>query len=337
MRSFERPGFAVPTLDDTGPAGRKRQEHRNAFEQRGEVPEDFEEYWNNPDVRGLLHAMQSHVCAYCGLESRALDVEHFRPKGKVGGREIGYWWLAYEATNYFLGCTSCNQKRKRTSFPLTAGAERVTFPNRHLLSAEVRVLFDPVEDRTLEDWFAIEWNDVTCRLIPAKHLTAQQKDRVHEVIDLFDLNGDATVRTRRSKLYEEAIRAANDKRWEDVRRLAMRHREHSFAARFVLAELDPAWLPTARDELEDLVRVLWEHLSESIREIRRIRARGKRPAVQNRRQASSYCWALIVLQAQTPPGLPGLVPELLAELLRQEREEAVREEILKEFRQLSGR
>jgi len=86
-------------------------------------------------------------CAYC--EMRVIggqdgDVEHFFPKGEVwalhddpatwgqeepglsnvAGRKriilatTGYWWLAYEWSNYLLACMVCNQKWKLSFFPV---------------------------------------------------------------------------------------------------------------------------------------------------------------------------------------------------------------------------
>lgn len=258
MRSLSRPDVRVPTLDDHGIAGRRRLSHRAEYDADGSIPKAFEDYWNNADVRGLLHAMQAHVCAYCGLEDRTLDVEHFRPKGAVQGDDNsrGYWWLAYEASNYFLGCPACNQKRKGTKFPLAGAAHRVTYDTRHLLPVEERVLIDPVEDHPVERWFHLEWSDPTCTLLPAPELDENQRRRVTEVIDLFNLNMDATVRKRRSKAYEEAVRAANENRWGDVQRMAMRHHEHSFVARFVILSLNQS-LPSGDEEAADITASLW--------------------------------------------------------------------------------
>jgi 5-methylcytosine-specific restriction endonuclease McrA len=110
MRRIQRPSYVVPTLSETGVAGKKRQSHCDDYEIRKVTPQHFPDYWKKPDVRGLLHAMQGRICAYCLVE-RPLDVEHFRPKSH-------YWWLAYEPANLLLGCTACNRDRKVNQFPL---------------------------------------------------------------------------------------------------------------------------------------------------------------------------------------------------------------------------
>jgi uncharacterized protein (TIGR02646 family) len=337
MRSFSRPAVQIPTLADQGVAGRKRNAHRLQYAANRSIPSKFDDHWNNADVRGLLHAMQSHVCAYCGLEDRTLDVEHFRPKGAIYGEPDGtpgYWWLAYEASNYFLGCPACNQKRKATRFPLTT-APRVTYDNRDLLSQEMRILLDPVEDAPVENFFHIEWSDPTCKIGPALHLTKAQQDRVTQIIDFFNLNLDATVRKRRSKAYEEAVRAASQERWDEVRRLAMRHREHSFVARFVLVELNQS-LPTPEEEAEDLISNLWQDLLGQVDGILDLRSRGVFPLEQDLRQMKAYAWALIVLQKQGPPAWRARTETLLATLLATERNGAVREQIIDLFHQLAN-
>jgi uncharacterized protein (TIGR02646 family) len=277
--------------------------------------------------------MQHRVCAYCGTVSSGLDVDHFRPKGAVDGDENhgGYWWLAYDFSNYLLGCTVCNQKRKRSRFPLEAGADRVTYGTRHTIQSERRVLLDPAED-PVEEWLALEWDDVTCRIVPHTKLGEAERERVQRVIDFFGLNLDPEVRKQRSKVYEAAVRAASKGRWEKLRRMAMAHAEHSFAARFVLLQQAPERLPTTEEELQDLVRQLWTDLQTQVREVLRLRHRGKNPSRQDDRQLDSLCWALTVLQSD-PASDPALSPDLMATLLEQEPAE-IREAILEAFRKL---
>ncbi len=332
MRSLSRPDYPIPTLVESGVGGEKRNAHRAAYSAEGTVPDKFEDHWNKPDVRGLLHAMQGHVCAYCGLEERTLDVEHFRPKGAVYGEDDtpGYWWLAYEASNYFFGCPACNQKRKSKKFPLLANATRITYETRERLPQEERVLLDPVKDAPVEKWFHLEWNDPTCKLLPAPGLDASDESRIEDVIDFFNLNMDAVVRRRRSAAYEKAVRTAELGNWKEVRRLAMRHYEHSFIARFVLLELRQV-LPTPEEEAEDLAGHLWDDMREQVAEILNLRQRGKAPARQDLRQLESYGWALVVLQNQVQGDVVG---ELLARRLGAEQDPGVREEILKLFRKL---
>ncbi len=324
MRRLRRSGFVVPILAESGVGGRKKLEHRRNYEdpQKKQVPTEFEPYWINPQVRGLLHSMQGRVCAYC-LTERPLDLEHFRPK-------TGYWWLAYEAENYLLGCTACNRDRKGTQFPLRTGAIRVTYDTRHTLPAEQRILLDPVAD-DVESCFALS-NDASCQILPASHLAPVERERVQEVIDFFGLNLDLTVRKRRSQVYENAILAVNEGRWSDAQTMAMRHREQSFAARYALKQLAPERpLPSDEEEALDLTRMLWSDLKIDLAELRDLKWRGKTPRELDKRQKRTCCWALIVLQADPSAAHATAVQRLCADLLRQETERS-KKEILTAFK-----
>lgn len=68
-------------------------------------------------------------CWYCEAEEIRSDmpVDHFRPKGKVDEDEEheGYWWLAFDWTNYRCACTFCNSTR---NFVETQGGKGNLFP-----------------------------------------------------------------------------------------------------------------------------------------------------------------------------------------------------------------
>ncbi len=331
MRRLRRPQFTVPTMADSGPGGRRRLGDRGEYERTATVPESFPQHWTKPDVKGYLHAMQGRICAYCGVGTNGLDVEHFRPKGDIGDDEAhgGYWWLAYECSNYFLGCTVCNRARKKTSFPLLPGATRCTYYTRGTISAEMRVLLDPTQD-PVEEWLTIDPDDVTGRLIPNPGLSPGERSRVQDAIDLFGLNLDPEVRSQRSKAYEQATRAAAEQRWDDLRSSAMKHRPHSLAARIVLQRVAPGRLPSAEDEMRDLIDSLWEELRTLVCEILDLRTRGKSVRPLDQRQLHVLGWALIVLQADPPAGGPEAAEAHLGELLEHARPE-IKTEIVTMF------
>jgi len=321
-------------MADSGPAGRRRVNDRLEYERTATAPRSFPSYWTKPDVKGLLHAMQGRVCAYCGVATNGLDIEHFRPKGAIEDDEAhgGYWWLAYECSNYFLGCTVCNRSRKKTSFPLLPGTTRCTYDTRDTIALEERVLLDPAED-PVEEWLTIGWDDVTGKLIPNPGLGETERSRVQDAIDLFGLNLDPEVRTQRSKAYEEAARAAEQQSWDDLRQRAMRHRPHSLAARTILQRVAPERLPSAEEEMRALVDLLWRDLRVLVCEIRSLRARGKVPSALDERQLNALCWALVVLRSDPPAGDAETADEYFGELLGREPAE-IRKEIVTLFREL---
>lgn len=117
-------------------------------------------------VKAALEELFSDKCAYCETKVTAgsdWDVEHFRPKGRVAEREDhpGYYWLAYEWTNLYLGCTHCNQARrdrpvwadpttgpaegKVDQFPMEDESARAMSPEDRL-GDERPLLLDPCRD-----------------------------------------------------------------------------------------------------------------------------------------------------------------------------------------------
>lgn len=138
MLLFERP--PRPTDFDDKMSARRR-EVRNAVEARRKPTFDD----------GTWKAYKAHFadaqhgrCGFCESEvlpTETGDVEHFRPKGEISelieegreprkwasnveGRRLrtisewGYWWLAYEWTNWLFACSRCNSGWKRTLFPV---------------------------------------------------------------------------------------------------------------------------------------------------------------------------------------------------------------------------
>ncbi len=115
--------------------------------QRNERPksEHFANTWS--DFKHVLAEAQHHRCGYCDhpvLPGDDGSVDHFRPKAEIEAlfdepstwgtekahsarvreratqsvHELGYHWLAYEWSNYVFACSCCNEKWKRTLFPV---------------------------------------------------------------------------------------------------------------------------------------------------------------------------------------------------------------------------
>lgn len=107
--------------------------------------------YGHETVKRALVAAQHSKCCFCeskvGMDG---DVEHYRPKAGVSqgaGRRIegpGYYWLAYEWTNLLLSCSICNQRFKRSLFPLADPATRARSP-RDDTSREAPLFIDPSE------------------------------------------------------------------------------------------------------------------------------------------------------------------------------------------------
>ncbi len=124
---------------------RKARERVSTMVDEGQVPTfpRRHEVWRRAKYKALLALAQYGKCGYCEakiLANQTGDVDHFAPKGAVQeldaeGRERehisniegrkfrsltdqGYWWLAYEWSNYVLACGRCNRAWKQALFPV---------------------------------------------------------------------------------------------------------------------------------------------------------------------------------------------------------------------------
>jgi uncharacterized protein (TIGR02646 family) len=109
------------------------------------------------EFKAIWGALKEHLqytfhgkCAYCDAKFLHIgfgDVEHYRPKGAVTneqGHKIhpGYYWLAYELSNYLPSCQKCNQKAKKNQFPISG--TRATQPGDPL-DQEKPLLINPCD------------------------------------------------------------------------------------------------------------------------------------------------------------------------------------------------
>jgi uncharacterized protein (TIGR02646 family) len=106
-------------------------------------------------VKSSLRRAQNGKCAFC--ESKVAhvaygDVEHFRPKG--GYRQTskgplvqpGYYWLAYEWSNLLFCCQICNQRHKRSLFPLTDADKRAKSHHYDIKNEQPLFINPAIED-----------------------------------------------------------------------------------------------------------------------------------------------------------------------------------------------
>lgn len=173
--------------------------------------------YSAPEVKAALEELFHGKCAYC--ESRyagtqPMDVEHWRPKGKVvedDGTEIwpGYYWLAASWENLLPSCIDCNRERqqkvlpdgtvktlgKANQFPLQDRGRRAL--RREDVDAEEPLLLDPCgPDDPAEHLEFNEDGDLQARLDATGAKSAKGKAS----IKVFALNRSALVLERRQVL-----------------------------------------------------------------------------------------------------------------------------------------
>ena len=125
-------------------------------------------------LRAALEKLFKFKCAYCESPvgpANGMDVEHYRPKGRVAERKdhSGYYWLAYDWENLYLSCQLCNQRRedkplldefttlpsagKQDQFPIEDESARAMAPGDPIEN-EMPLLLDPnIDDPELHITF----------------------------------------------------------------------------------------------------------------------------------------------------------------------------------------
>lgn len=99
-----------------------------------------------------LWQAQHHKCCYCEriIECWIYDVEHYRPKAyatRTPGSSAthGYWWLAFTWRNLLFSCKSCNEKHKKSLFPLASSATLIA--EQAANGKEKPLLLDPASNK----------------------------------------------------------------------------------------------------------------------------------------------------------------------------------------------
>ncbi|EIW8577282.1 hypothetical protein CIZ60_000852 [Klebsiella aerogenes] len=172
-------------------------------------------YYKENDVIDALNSLFYNKCAYCESKitnTGPIDVEHFRPKGKIEGEtnHFGYWWLATEWTNLLSSCIDCNRGRYQIHLSsedgqqLTQG-EKLSGKHDHFPVAGPRATC-ATDDHSLEDPLLID----PTRVNPAEHINWRiVADHPLAVavsvygktsIDLFGLNRSKLTEARKELL-----------------------------------------------------------------------------------------------------------------------------------------
>ncbi len=165
-------------------------------------------------LRSALEELFRFKCAYCESTigpANGMDVEHFRPKGRVRERRDhpGYYWLAYTWENLYPACQLCNQRRedkplhdddttlpsagKADQFPIADESQRAMTPDDPIAS-EAPLLLDPNADDP-ERYLVFDLTGEALARDP-------QNTRASKTIEICHLNRRRLVRARRRRLQE---------------------------------------------------------------------------------------------------------------------------------------
>jgi hypothetical protein len=130
-------------------------------------------------------------------------VEHFRPKKEAkdlkGAIRDGYWWLAFDYTNYRL-CGGVGNKKKGGFFPLSDSSLVSEFGNQ-CEESETPYLLDPTDPY---DVLLIAF-DEEGKVIPApsEDITEWEIERVEETIKRLKLNEHEALTEGRRQVWQD--------------------------------------------------------------------------------------------------------------------------------------
>ncbi len=178
MISVDRSQVSSPiSLTSSNGAGKNEKLQATVYYQSHQTKAFPFKSYKELDVVTALNTLFNDKCAYC--ESRItntgpIDVEHFRPKGRITDQpgHPGYWWLATEWTNLLASCIDCNRGRKQTLLSSNRDDQQIGLSAQlsgkhdHFPIAGQRA-FSATDDHSLEDPLLI---DPTC-VDPSQHLS----------------------------------------------------------------------------------------------------------------------------------------------------------------------
>jgi hypothetical protein len=212
---------------------------------RNEVVDFPGELWT--ELKSLIFVLSHGKCAYCEAFVRDVskgDVEHYRPKAPVPGEDDhrGYFWLAYDESNYLPACPECNTSGKGRKFPVAG--QRAVAPADDL-SLEKPLLLNPFEpgfDPTAHLSYAVG-RDPSAGSVRGLTLRGETSTKVYK------LNRPDLIQRRKDAIenYERAIcvQAAQGSLSRLIADLKQGSREFSGLGRAVLQ----AWIKAEEEKL----------------------------------------------------------------------------------------
>lgn len=174
-------------------------------DERKAIIEKNEKLWRDDRVRNWLLAIFHNKCWYTEAKESvsAIHVDHYRPKGRVTDLEknihSGYWWLAFNWTNYRI-CGQLINVKKSDVFPLSE-TQRATPDNPASLKLEATVLIDPTTDDA--HLISYEMDEEVCIAVPMPGVDESEAGRATATIDILGLNRLNRLNQNRAGVWKE--------------------------------------------------------------------------------------------------------------------------------------
>jgi len=177
-------------------------------DERNKLIDDNSAHWGK--LKGWLLALSSGKCWFTEALDIAshLDVEHFRPKKSArnvkGSERDGYWWLAFDYTNFRIAGTVPNRK-KGTWFPLRYGSRCSSFLRR-CEGDEIPHFLDPTNAHDV----ALLAFDEEGKAVPAPGISRWDHIRVRRTVERLKLTEHQALTEQRRKVWQRVSGYIND-------------------------------------------------------------------------------------------------------------------------------
>jgi len=214
MRKVIIPKDATPPDDWLQEAKQVTAELRAATSEleRNAIIEKNQKLWRDDRVRNWLLELYHNKCWYTEAQESvsAIHVDHYRPKGRVRDLDKneydGYWWLAFDWTNYRI-CGQLINIKKSDVFPL-AEFGRASPDDHHSLMKEAPLLIDPVTDDAR--LISYEIDEDACIAVPSAGIDEYEEIRATATIDILGLNRLDRLNQKRADVWQQCRESIAD-------------------------------------------------------------------------------------------------------------------------------
>lgn len=214
MRKVLIPQGATPPQDWIDKANAVTEQLRNATtsEERKAIIQANEGLWRDDRLRNWLLQFFNNKCWYTeAFESVSpIHVDHYRPKGRATeldcNETVGYWWLAFEWTNYRISGHLINSK-KSDFFPIVEDA-RANPDDPLSIRLEAPLLIDPLTDQA---WLiSYEKDEDGCIAVPAAGIDEAEELRAVKTIEILGLNRIDKLNKKREVTWDDCMQLLAD-------------------------------------------------------------------------------------------------------------------------------
>lgn len=174
-----------------------------------------ERHWRDNRVRNWLLSQFENKCWYSEARDSVspIHVEHFRPKSSASDDETteeaeGYWWLAFDWTNYRIGGHFLNSK-KGNYFPLH-NAVRATACGEIPIIAESPIIIDPTTNSASQ--ISFDKHEDSCIAVCSDlglADTNQDRIEVDRTLTILGLNKYDLLNQKRGAVWDECMEQIN--------------------------------------------------------------------------------------------------------------------------------